>query len=180
MDKELEDKLYAKYPLLFEQKDWDNTQTAMCWGIGVGNGWYNIIDTVCAEIQELIEEPLHTIALYEKFLLDKPDHENASYFKESITKAKEKVVPQVQIAQVKEKWGSLRIYLTYYNPQINSILSFAESMSFKTCEKCGKPGTPSRSGWIVVLCDDCREAITQRTKQDLADFKQLKLSFGKE
>lgn len=177
MDTELQDKLYAKYPLLFVQKDWDKTKTAMCWGIGVGDGWYNIIDTVCTEIQELIDDPLHTIEMFEKYLRENPAHENASYFKESIANARGKVIPQVQICQIKEKWGSLCIYLTYYNPQINSILSFASAMSLKTCEQCGSPGEASKRGWIYVMCDPCREAMLQRTNEQSVDLHQLKLPF---
>ena len=43
MKKELQDKLFEKYPKLYRQKDLDKTQTAMCWGISCGSGWYNII-----------------------------------------------------------------------------------------------------------------------------------------
>jgi len=51
MKKELQDKLFEKYPLIFRQKDRPATETCMCWGICCGDGWYNIIDTLCHSIQ---------------------------------------------------------------------------------------------------------------------------------
>ena len=52
MNQRLQDKLYEKYPKIFGQKDLPMTQTAMCWGIDCGDGWYNIIDTLCCHIQQ--------------------------------------------------------------------------------------------------------------------------------
>lgn len=180
MDSNLQQQLYDKYPLLFAQKDLDNTQTAMCWGIGCGNGWYDLIDTVCNEIQELIDEPLHTIELYQGFIKQNPNGESVGAYQQLIAQAQEKVIPQVEIVQVKEKWGSLRIYLNHYNPEINSILSFAENMSSKTCEKCGNKGYPASTSWIMSLCDPCRLAIAEQRKQDVLDYKQRKIPFVKE
>ena len=51
MKKELQDKLFEKYPKIFRQKDLPMQQTCMCWGITCGDGWYNIIDTLCHNIQ---------------------------------------------------------------------------------------------------------------------------------
>ena len=55
MKKELQDKLFEKYPKLYRQKDLDKTQTAMCWGMSCGSGWYNIIDNLSATIQNRID-----------------------------------------------------------------------------------------------------------------------------
>jgi len=54
MKKELQDKLFETYPNIFRQKDLDKTQTAMCWGISCGDGWYTILDELCANIQNRI------------------------------------------------------------------------------------------------------------------------------
>ena len=51
MKKELQDKLYEKYPKLYAQRHLDMRQTAMCWGIACGDGWYNIIDNLSETIQ---------------------------------------------------------------------------------------------------------------------------------
>lgn len=51
MKTELQEKLYNKYPEIFRQKDLPMSQTCMCWGIDHGNGWYDILDNLCAIIQ---------------------------------------------------------------------------------------------------------------------------------
>ncbi|HDY90029.1 MAG TPA: hypothetical protein ENH82_18150 [bacterium] len=48
MKKELQQKLYNKYPELFVQKDLPMSQTCMCWGITTGDGWFYLIDNLCA------------------------------------------------------------------------------------------------------------------------------------
>lgn len=56
MKVELQNKLYAKYPKIFADKDKSMQETCMCWGIETGSGWYDIIDDLCKQIQEYIDE----------------------------------------------------------------------------------------------------------------------------
>jgi hypothetical protein len=51
MRKELQDKLFEKYPKIFRQKNLSIKETAMCWGIDTGDGWYKIIDLLCYCLQ---------------------------------------------------------------------------------------------------------------------------------
>jgi len=51
MKRELQQKLFTKYPKIFRQKDLPCSETCMCWGIAVENGWYTIIDCLCNAIQ---------------------------------------------------------------------------------------------------------------------------------
>jgi hypothetical protein len=57
MNKELQDKLFAKYPKIFRQKDLSMQETCMCWGISVGDGWYNLLDQLCGSIQSRVDNP---------------------------------------------------------------------------------------------------------------------------
>lgn len=43
MTKELQQKLYDRFPVLYRQKDLPMTQTCMCWGIEVDDGWFDLI-----------------------------------------------------------------------------------------------------------------------------------------
>lgn len=52
MNKELQDKLFEKYPQLFRQKDLSAKETCMCWGISCGDGWYELIDMLCKCLQQ--------------------------------------------------------------------------------------------------------------------------------
>jgi hypothetical protein len=51
MSPEKQQVLFDKYPQLFKQKDWPPSQTCMCFGIECGDGWYWLIDELCAALQ---------------------------------------------------------------------------------------------------------------------------------
>jgi hypothetical protein len=63
-----------------------------------------------------------------------------------------------EVLQVKEKWGTLNIYVNYGSDEIFELIRLAEKKSEITCEDCGKPGTMgSYHGWYSVRCTECRE-----------------------
>lgn len=142
--------LYDKYPEIFAQKDLPMTQTAMCWNICCGEGWYNILDTLCDSIQNHIDNERYRIKLHKemgKLPPDAPDY------------------PQIEFTQVKEKYGGLRVYLNYYDQYIDGLIHMAEMMSYCTCENCGNPGKPNEEGWITTLCQPCRDEDDARMKR---------------
>ena len=47
MNENLDKQLCEKYPLLFKDRNADMRTTAMVWGFCHGDGWFNIIDTLC-------------------------------------------------------------------------------------------------------------------------------------
>ncbi len=150
MRKELQDKLYEKHPEIFCQKDLSMQQTAMCWGIDCGDGWYSIIDNLCSNIDSHIENKNWEIK-HKKDRGELP--QDAPNF------------PQVEATQVKEKYGGLRFYVNYYDEYISGMIHMAESMSYDICESCGNPGKPNEQGWISTLCDPCREEDRKRLER---------------
>jgi hypothetical protein len=62
----------------------------------------------------------------------------------------------VTFDQIKEKWGGLRIYHSGGDEYVYGAISMAEEMSYKICERCGCPGSPNKQGWVMTLCDKCR------------------------
>lgn len=126
MRKELDEALCAKYPEIFRDRNGDMRETAMCWGFECGDGWYNIIDTLCATIV------------------------NRQYNK--IIRKEE--LDQVVATQVKEKFGSLRFYYNGGDDYVDGAVSLAESLSERTCEKCGAPGKSRGQGWYYTACDE--------------------------
>lgn len=143
MRKELQDKLYEKYPKIFAQKDLDMRKTAMCWGFECSDGWYDLIDMLCSEIQAHIDNENMSIE-YKKKRGELPE-DAPNYF-------------QIEATQVKEKFGGLRFYVNYYDDYVRGLISMAETMSYKICEQCSNPGKPNEEGWITTLCVPCREA----------------------
>ena len=64
--------------------------------------------------------------------------------------------PQVQAAQIKEKFGGLRFYYAGGDDHIHGMIDMAESMSYDTCETCGTTNNVgSTQGWIYTVCQPC-------------------------
>jgi hypothetical protein len=61
---------------------------------------------------------------------------------------------QVKVLQVKEKFGGLRFYIDAADDIVYAYIRFAESMSYRTCEECGKPGRSYTTGWVRTLCPE--------------------------
>jgi hypothetical protein len=59
MKKELQNKLYKKYPKIFVQRKLSMTQTAMCWGLECSDGWYWLIEKLCEMLQWDIDHNKH-------------------------------------------------------------------------------------------------------------------------
>lgn len=68
-------------------------------------------------------------------------------------------MPQVVIKQVKQKLGGLRVYVEGGNEHTQTMIDFAEVLSFRTCERCGRPGVSrDQKRWRTTLCDVCADA----------------------
>ena len=70
-------------------------------------------------------------------------------------------IKDFHIDQLKEKYGSMRLYFgglkdACYNA-VEDIVSKYEGISAKTCCECGKPATKISKGWICPYCDECAE-----------------------
>jgi hypothetical protein len=70
----------------------------------------------------------------------------------------------VRAVQVKEKFGTLRIYITEDEDLsedtrtfANAALREAERASSITCEECGSPGSMVRGSWWRTLCLSCEQ-----------------------
>lgn len=135
--------LCKTFPKLFANRNKDMTETAMCWGFDCGDGWFNIINQLCINIQHHIDW----------------QNENASKGYKQYTP-----VQQVVVDQVKEKFGTLRFYYTGGNDYVRGLVSMAESMSGVTCEECGNIASinyPEDGGWVITICDPCQEKRSQ-------------------
>ena len=142
MREELDKQLCEKYPKIFANRHSPMTETCMCWGFECGDGWYNIIDKLCGNIQSHID---WKNSQRELLLKDNP-------YKVKIPDE----VRQVVASQVKEKFGTLRFYYEGGDDYIRGLVSMAESMSGVICEECGKPGETGGKGWIHTACEEHR------------------------
>jgi len=122
---ELDAALVKDFPLLYGDRQAAASQTCMCWGFECGDGWEPLIRDLSAKLEAAIA------AL--------PVDQQADY----------------KASQVKEKFGTLRFYLTCGTDEMFDLVEAAESASAITCEGCGQPGKVRGGGWIVTKCDAC-------------------------
>ena len=136
MKDELDKQLCEKYPKIFKMRHGSMQETAMCWGFP-GDGWFEIINTACRNIQHHIDWK-RKVAPYAGMTDEEFDETH-----------------QPVAAQVKEKFGGLRFYMDNADDYVYGILSMAESLSFRTCETCGAPGKTGGVGWLTTRCETC-------------------------
>ena len=119
-------------------------------GFAVGPGWWPILEALCSQIQHHI------------------DWKNK----------KSTVVPQVTVAQIKEKFGGLRFYYDNGDEYISGLVSMAESWAACSCEICGAPGERRSGGWIRTLCDkheEERNIVKKQSEEECAKRNGLDL-----
>lgn len=140
MNKENTEYLLTRYPKLFPQaaREEGPMRTLMGFGFECGDGWFNLINSLCAIIQEHIDSR------------QKP--EGFDYDPE---------YPQVEAIQVKEKFGGLRFYTLHHPQDLDKYISTAESMSYHICDVCGTTKDVTQTkGWIQTICKSCLTKAT--------------------
>lgn len=118
MNAELEEKLVKEFPKMFPHK--------RGFGFECGDGWYDLIHTLCVTIQNRIDNNQHL------------------------------KIEQVVVAQVKEKFGGLRFYADGTDATIDGMIWFADEMSYHICEVCGAKGETNGTGWTRTTCEEHR------------------------
>jgi len=79
-----------------------------------------------------------------------------------------KVCPEAEASQIKEKFATLRIYMSHSNDAAEKIVDRAGAKSAKICEVCGNPGTgEEKDHWLYTLCKACKKELKKRTYSDI-------------
>ena len=161
-------KLIKKYPFLLPRYSWsgeivENYNYEYTERDDVPTGWLNIFDEFC-EVFNII---------YQK--LSKEEKERF-YF-----------------TDIKEKFGTLRIYTSCGTEEINNIISYYECLSGYTCIICGKQPKDSKGhhliwnskGYILPYCKKCAKnyikehnlkiEFAQAFQRDIHNDKSFKL-----
>jgi hypothetical protein len=146
MKKDLQDLLFTRYPKIFRQKDLCSKTSSMSDGIKCGDGWYQLIQDMCEQIQNRVNyinsRRQQQIKNHPKTLIPITTHEFLC-----------------EATQVKEKFGGLRFYFDGGDDFIKGVVSLAESLSYKVCSSCGKyKNFENKRGWIYTKCKNCRAA----------------------
>ena len=128
MSPELDKKLVETYPEIFRDRYSDIRSTAMCWGFECGDGWYDLVDSLCRKLTFLskvsglqivadqVKEKFGTLRFY--------------FHTEGETK--------------EEGWFDI----------VNDVVDVSEHRSRYTCEVCGEYGEcEATRGWYSTLCE---------------------------
>ena len=169
MNSDLEKSLINKYPELFQSYGGDPKETCMAWGCECDDGWYDLIDSLCAYIAAICNHKM--MVSYKDGYVKTEQEEQTGLKNEHIDP------PKVKFQQIKEKFAGLRIYFSMYHDisdeeyakldeqdyqkqydryyaDVNAAIEFASFLSHRTCEICGKKGEVYRDGWWKTLCDE--------------------------
>ena len=183
MKPELEKILVEKYPKIFADYGKTPQESAMSWGLEVGDGWFNLIDNLCESLSHLYTTGVN-LGDQRYVPLD---------------------APTVVASQVKEKFGSLRFYYRLqfsdqvkqlqkqaeidpkleeainnwsqdYIRFVDGIIFMAETISMKTCERTGLKGELHRSpgGWYKVLNRDYAALSPEMAKREFRPYSEFK------
>ena len=96
----------------------------MARGFEHGDGWYDILWRLCADLEPLVME------------LEKESGE------------------RFEVVQVKEKLGTLRFYVNHHTDAFDKLIEEGQEESSRTCEVCGQPGKERETGGGVrAVCD---------------------------
>ena len=123
MKQELLDQLYKDYPVLFIKISQKNSPYGEVY---VGDGWYSVIDTLCAVLTEHI-----------MMVIPQEIHE------------------QVFISLIKEKFGTMRFHINHWDDFMMGAITMAEAQSGELCEECGSVARLKNvKGWYRTLCEE--------------------------
>lgn len=83
----------------------------------------------------------------------------------NVNKPKEE---QIEIHQIKEKFGGLRFYCNFYTDELIEMIRNAEKESFRTCEFCGTKENVGHtvSGWYTTCCENCITEMSLKNKRE--------------
>lgn len=140
MNRRKEHRLCHEFPNLFQDYGKDPSSTCMTWGCSISDGWFKLLYKLCKDIKA-----------------------QTSHWSEEDKQ-------KLKFVQIKEKFGSLRIYMSMCSPLVEVLIDQAERKSAKICEYCGKKGKFTNDGWIKVLCKRCELSRYKQNQRERAKF----------
>ena len=97
-------------------------------------GWYDIVYDLSVKIEKILNEFAE-------------NHKQVE--------GEENEIIEMFAVQVKEKYGTLRFYMSLETDEISDLIHEAEALSSQTCESCGASAKMRGTRWLEVKCDAC-------------------------
>lgn len=134
MKTELQQKLLQNYPKIFIQHNKSCKETLMCWGFECCDGWYDLINMLCSQLQFDIDRngypQIEAVQVKEKF---------------GTLRFYTTYADNDPVEDEERKCG-----------RQEGLITFAEMLSSKICCFCGtNQNIGSTKGWITYCCEKC-------------------------
>ncbi len=133
MTSELDRALVEDFPLLFADRNKPIRESNFSFGFECGAGWEPLIRRGAEKLEKLIRE------------------EAARQLKLTGQTA---LWGHCRASQVKEKYGTLRFYMTSETDEMSKIIEEMEEESGSICETCGAPGRIRGKHWYYTACEE--------------------------
>ncbi len=156
MNKDLEQKLYKKYPALFQNVEKPTSESCMAFGCEIDDGWYCLLDTLCERIESYIKWQHDRVDIWDRIEYNRNFIPKKESEVDRPADAKRKI-PPVVFNQVKEKFGCLTVYYSGGDDYIGVVVEIYSNLSDHICEVCGRFDTTvgHTTKWIKTLCEEC-------------------------
>ena len=129
MRPDLENTILSRWPKWFDVEG-DVKNGFMRYGFQCGDGWFEIICSLCERLEPLVN------------CLNVTQQE------------------QFRVLQAKQKLGGLRFYVSQRTPAIELEIGCACEETIQTCENCGRLGAPQTvDGLLITLCVNCHDQL---------------------
>ena len=145
MTPDLDRLLCARYPTLFQRRNVPMDKSCMYWGFSAGNGWFDLLDTLCERLQ---------------FWTDR---------RNAVQLIAEQVKEKLGLLEVYvNAAGSEHI-----SGEQKGMVRMASAMSERICEVCGHPGwlIDDDETWYRVRCAPHRDRRTDDPVAVLYTFR---------
>lgn len=141
-----------KYPLMFEGRKKNMTESCMYWGMEIGKGWYWILADLCEKLDTIYKKT----GIYASFSQVKEKYGEACFYHGVGTKCN---IFQKLYRRLRGKdwcWRDEKKFGVWCEI-IDSLCSEAEELSSYICDSCGESiDGPIRIGmWYYGTCEEC-------------------------
>jgi hypothetical protein len=142
--------LTEQYPLLFTKGE---QEPFTLFGFECGDGWYNILYAAFDALYSPFENAQTRMKWCVEQMRKHPDDEKLQIQAQQAIEHLDACQQALPVfVQIKEKFGSLRMYYDGGDARAAGIVDMAETLSSCSCEVCGAPATTQPGRWVSTLC----------------------------
>jgi hypothetical protein len=168
MNRDNTEKLIKAFPLLYSGHKRSIQESLIPFGFEHDDGWFDIIWRLSSKIEPLIEKYIEEakVSGTERCrwcLCFRDAHVEKGCSQENHEHCRGFDLAHPEAFQVKEKYGTLRFYMSISTQEIEDLIEKAEEESETTCEYCGTQQNVQMTTvwsknpycWLKLLCEEC-------------------------